>query len=67
MGQLAHLDANNNEKVIIGKPEQFLSGKTAIVIAHRLSTVKHADKIIVLWTKGKEEGSHTELVVLQGE
>ncbi len=46
----------------------FFKGKTAIVIAHRLSTVKHADKIIVL-DKGKvvEEGSHTELVALQGE
>jgi ATP-binding cassette subfamily B protein len=41
--------------------EQFFKGKTAVVIAHRLSTVKHADKIIVL-DKGKvvEEGSHAE-------
>lgn len=61
------LDANN-EKVIMENLEQFFKGKTAIVIAHRLSTVKHADKIIVL-DKGKvvEEGSHTELVALQGE
>ncbi len=48
--------------------EQFFKGKTAIVIAHRLSTVKHADKIIVL-DKGKvvEEGNHAELVALKGE
>lgn len=61
------LDANN-EKVIMENLEQFFEGKTAIVIAHRLSTVKHADKIIVL-DKGKvvEEGSHTELVALKGE
>lgn len=61
------LDANN-EKVIMENLEQFFKGKTAIVIAHRLSTVKHADKIIVL-DKGKvvEEGNHTELVALQGE
>lgn len=61
------LDANN-EKVIMENLEQFFKGKTAIVIAHRLSTVKHADKIIVL-DKGKvvEEGSHKELVALQGE
>ena len=50
------------------KTGTVFKGKTAIVIAHRLSTVKHADKIIVL-DKGKvvEEGSHTELVALQGE
>lgn len=61
------LDANN-EKVIMENLEQFFKGKTAIVIAHRLSTVKHADKIIVL-DKGKlvEEGNHTELVALKGE
>lgn len=61
------LDANN-EKVIMENLEQFFKGKTAIVIAHRLSTVKHADKIIVL-DKGKvvEEGNHSELVALKGE
>ena len=61
------LDANN-EKIIMENLEQFFKGKTAIVIAHRLSTVKHADKIIVL-DKGKvvEEGNHTELVALRGE
>lgn len=61
------LDANN-EKIIMQNLEQFFKGKTAVVIAHRLSTVKHADKIIVL-DKGKvvEEGSHTDLVALKGE
>ncbi|WP_278377445.1 peptidase domain-containing ABC transporter [Chryseobacterium arthrosphaerae] len=61
------LDANN-EKVIMENLEQFFKGKTAVVIAHRLSTVRHADKIIVL-DKGKvvEEGSHAELVDLRGE
>lgn len=61
------LDANN-EKIIMENLEQFFKGKTAIVIAHRLSTVKHADKIIVL-DKGKvvEEGTHVELVTLKGE
>ena len=61
------LDANN-EKIIIENLEQFFKGKTAIVIAHRLSTVKHADKIIVL-DKGTvvEEGSHNELVAKKGE
>ncbi len=61
------LDANN-EKIIMENLEKFFEGKTAIVIAHRLSTVKHADKIIVL-DKGKvvEEGNHTELVAKKGE
>ena len=61
------LDANN-EKIIMENLEQFFEGKTAIVIAHRLSTVKHADKIIVL-DKGivVEEGNHAELVAKKGE
>ncbi len=61
------LDANN-EKIIMENLEQFFKGKTAVVIAHRLSTVKHADKIIVL-DNGKvvEEGNHEELVNLKGE
>ncbi|PWN63087.1 peptidase domain-containing ABC transporter [Chryseobacterium phosphatilyticum] len=61
------LDANN-EKIIMENLEQFFKGKTAVVIAHRLSTVKHADKIIVL-DNGRvvEEGSHAELVDLRGE
>ena len=61
------LDANN-EKVIMENLEKFMQGKTAIVIAHRLSTVKNADKIVVL-DKGKvvEEGNHAELVAKRGE
>ena len=61
------LDANN-EKVIMENLENFFKGKTAIVIAHRLSTVKHADKIVVL-VRGKvvEEGNHSELVAKKGE
>ena len=61
------LDANN-EKVIMENLEQLFKGKTAVVIAHRLSTVRHADKIIVL-DQGKvvEEGSHADLVDLRGE
>lgn len=61
------LDANN-EKIIMENLEQFFKGKTAVVIAHRLSTVKHADKIIVL-DKGKvvEEGNHSDLVAKKGE
>lgn len=60
------LDANN-EKRIIQNLEQFFRGRTVIVIAHRLSTVKDADKIVVLH-EGKivEEGSHSHLASIKG-
>ncbi len=60
------LDANN-EKVIMNNLDKFFKGKTVVVIAHRLSTVKNADQIIVL-DKGKivEHGNHTELTALRG-
>lgn len=60
------LDANN-EKEIVENLEQFFKGKTVIVVAHRLSTVKNADKIIVM-ENGKifEEGTHVQLLALRG-
>ena len=60
------LDANN-EKQISKNLETILAGKTAIVIAHRLSTVKNAHNIVVL-EKGKiaEQGTHQELIKLKG-
>ena len=60
------LDANN-EKVIMEKLDTFFTNKTAIVIAHRLSTVRNADQIVVL-DKGKivEVGNHKELITLKG-
>ncbi len=60
------LDATN-EKIIMNNLDQFFKGKTVVVIAHRLSTVKNADQIIVL-EKGKivEYGTHTELTALRG-
>ncbi|NOT91385.1 peptidase domain-containing ABC transporter [Ferruginibacter sp.] len=61
------LDANN-EKVILENLQQFFTNKTVIVVAHRLSTVKNADKIIVL-ENGKiaEEGTHAELSFKKGK
>jgi len=58
---------SNNEKIIMENLNEFFKGKTAVVIAHRLSTVKNADQIVVL-EKGKiiETGTHKELVDLQG-
>ena len=60
------LDANN-EMVIMKNLNEFYSGKTVVIVAHRLSTVKNADNIIVL-EKGKliEEGSHQELTNKRG-
>ena len=56
------LDANN-EKIIIERLNHFFKNKTVVVIAHRLSTVKNADQIVVL-NKGAiiEQGDHESLV-----
>ncbi|WP_109693939.1 peptidase domain-containing ABC transporter [Chitinophaga deserti] len=61
------LDANN-EKTIVENLQQFFTGRTVVVVAHRLSTVKNADKIIVL-EKGRicEEGTHLSLTRQKGK
>jgi len=61
------LDANN-EHAIMNNLQQFFKGKTVVVIAHRLSTVKNADNIVVL-DKGRivEQGTHAELTSLKGK
>ena len=61
------LDANN-EKSIVDNLYTFFENRTVIVIAHRLSTVKHADNIVVL-EKGRvvEQGSHHELTEKKGK
>ena len=61
------LDANN-EKVIMEKLDEFFKNKTVLVVAHRLSTVKNADQIVVL-EKGKivEVGNHENLVKRKGD
>lgn len=60
------LDANN-EKEIMEHLHEFYKGKTVVVVAHRLSTVRDADKIVVL-DKGRvaEEGTHKELTEKRG-
>jgi ATP-binding cassette subfamily B protein len=60
------LDANN-EKAIVENLQDFYKGKTVIIVAHRLSTVKNADQIVVL-DDGKiaEVGNHQELTKKQG-
>lgn len=61
------LDAEN-EKIIHDNLQEFFKRKTVMIIAHRLSTVKNADNIVVL-KKGKivEQGNHQELVNSQTE
>ena len=60
------LDAEN-ERVIVENLYDFYQGRTVIVVAHRLSTVKHADQIIVL-DKGRiiETGNHNSLIEKRG-
>lgn len=60
------LDAEN-EKIIHDNLQEFFKGKTVVIIAHRLSTVKNADNIIVLnENKIVEQGNHPELVCKKG-
>jgi ATP-binding cassette subfamily B protein len=60
------LDANN-EKAIAENLVDFYSGKTAIIAAHRLSTVRDADKIVVLESgRIAETGSHETLITKKG-
>ena len=56
-----------SEKIVQDALDKLMLNRTSLVIAHRLSTVRDADKIIVL-KKGKivEEGSHDELIALNG-
>jgi ATP-binding cassette subfamily B protein len=60
------LDANN-EKQIMENLKMLFRGKTVIIAAHRLSTVKDADNIVVL-DKGviAEEGTHKDLIAKKG-
>lgn len=57
----------NTEEEILTQLQEFMKGRTSIIISHRISTVKSADKIFVL-DNGKivEEGTHDELVALKG-
>jgi ATP-binding cassette subfamily B protein len=60
------LDANN-ERIIMENLNMFFKGRTAVVIAHRLSTVKNADQIVVM-DKGEviEIGNHYDLLERRG-
>ena len=57
----------NNERAIMDNLQIFFKGRTSVVVAHRLSTVKNADQIVVL-EKGEivEVGTHKQLINKQG-
>jgi len=58
---------SSNEKTIMQNLSSFFKGKTVVIVAHRLSTVKNADQIVVL-EKGEivETGTHKKLVNRKG-
>ena len=60
------LDSESERKVQQGL-EKLKQGRTTLVVAHRLSTIENADRIVVL-DKGRvvEQGSHAQLLELQG-
>jgi subfamily B ATP-binding cassette protein MsbA len=62
----AALDAES-EHLVIEAMERLMAGRTVITIAHRLSTLRDADKIVVIKDGGVvEEGTHDELLQLDG-
>jgi len=62
----ANIDTET-ESLITNALEKLMDGRTTIMVAHRLSTIQHADKIIVMHHgKIKESGSHQELLQQNG-
>lgn len=59
---------SETEMLIQSALNTVLEGKTAFIVAHRLSTIRKADRILYIADKGiAEAGSHTELMALKGK
>ena len=58
---------SRNEKAIVENLDGFYKGRTVVVVAHRLSTVRNADQIIVIdGGKVVETGDHSSLIEKKG-
>ncbi len=58
---------NESERIVQASLEKLAKGRTTFTIAHRLTTIKNATKILVLTDKGIEEaGTHQELMKKKG-
>lgn len=58
---------NESERAVQNSLERLIKNRTTLVIAHRLSTVKNAKRILVLTDNGiEEQGTHEELIALKG-
>ena len=59
---------NETENLIQESLMQLSRNRTTLIVAHRLATIRHADRIVVLTPNGiSEHGSHDDLMALQGE
>ena len=60
------MDTDTEER-ILGRLKELRRGKTTLIIAHRISTIQHADRILVLEDgREAEYGTHAELLALGG-
>lgn len=59
---------DNESEILVGQSlDKLAKGRTTLTIAHRLTTIKNADRILVLGKDGiEEEGSHEELLAKKG-